>query len=299
MSIRQITIIGTGLIGGSLGLALRKKGFRGKIVGCDRTDVLARAKRMAAVSHGLADPVEASQGSDVVVLATPIGTIIELIGRLAPYLPSNTLLTDVGSTKAAVLTQAEKAFGADARARFLGGHPMAGKENSGIKFADAELFQGATWFVTPLPEQELNRGVVAEYLAWLKKLGAKVARLDSTEHDRLCAWISHVPQMVSTALAAALVQEYGEDAPLLESGGRALREMTRIAASPYSMWRDIALTNKKSIADALLKLEQRLAHIRENLDSRELEKEFDRACRLKNHSPRRHGEERLNRASKT
>jgi len=298
MSIRQITIIGTGLIGGSLGLALRKKGFRGKIVGCDRTDVLARAKRMAAVSHGLADPVEASQGSDVVVLATPVGTIIELIGRLAPYLPSNTLLTDVGSTKAAVLTQAEKAFGADARARFLGGHPMAGKENSGIKFADAELFQGATWFVTPLPEQELNRGVVAEYLAWLKKLGAKVARLDSTEHDRLCAWISHVPQMVSTALAAALVQEYGEDAPLLESGGRALREMTRIAASPYSMWRDIALTNKKSIADALLKLEQRLAHIRENLDSRELEKEFDRAYRLKNHSPRRHGEERLNRASK-
>jgi prephenate dehydrogenase len=289
MSIRQITIIGTGLIGGSLGLALRKKGFHGKIVGCDRTDVLARAKGMGAISQVVADPVEASRGSDVVVLATPVGAIIELIGGLAPHLPSNALLTDVGSTKAAVVTKAKKVFGADANRRFLGGHPMAGKENSGIEFADARLFQGAAWFITPLPEQKLNRGVAAEYLAWLKKLGAKVARLDSPEHDRLCAWISHVPQMVSTALAAALVQEYGEDAPLLESGGRALREMTRIAASPYSMWRDIALTNKNLIADALLKLEQRLAHIRENLDSRELEKEFDRAYRLKNHSPRRHG----------
>jgi len=286
MSIRQITIIGTGLIGGSLGLALCKKGFRGKIVGCDRTAVLARANRMGAISHAIADPVEVSRVSVVIVLATPVGAIIELIERLAAHLPSNALLTDVGSTKAAVLTKAEKVFGTDTHRRFLGGHPMAGKENSGIEFADPALFQSAAWFITPLPKQKLN-GAAAEYLAWVKKIGARVARLDSAEHDRLCAWISHVPQMISTALAAALVEEYGEDAPLLESGGRALREMTRIAVSPYSMWRDIAVTNKKSIADALLKLEQRLAHIRENLDSRELEKEFDRAHRLENHSPRR------------
>jgi prephenate dehydrogenase len=112
--------------------------------------------------------------------------------------------------------------------------------------------------------------------------------LDPTEHDELCAWISHVPQMVSTALAATLVEEYGERAPLLESGGRALREMTRIASSPYSMWRDIAITNKSSIAAALQKLEQRIAHIRENLDSRQLEEEFNTAHKLKNHSPRKH-----------
>src|SRR6266853_909780 len=204
MPIRQITIIGTGLIGGSLGLALRKKGFRGKIVGCDRTAVLAQAKRMGAISHAIADPVEASRDSDVIVLATPVGAIIELIERLAAHLPSNTLLTDVGSTKAAVLTKAEKVCGKDTRQRFLGGHPMAGKENSGIKFADPELFQGATWFITPLPKQKLKGGVAAEYLAWVKKLGARVARLNLAEHDRLCAWISHVPQMVSTALAAAL-----------------------------------------------------------------------------------------------
>ncbi len=289
MSIRQITIIGTGLIGGSLGLALRKKRFRGEIVGCDRTAVLARAKRMGAISHAVADPLEASRGSDVVVLATPVGAIIELVERLAPHLSSKTLLTDVGSTKAAVVATAEKAFAKSTAARFLGGHPMAGKENSGIEFADPELFRGAAWFVTPLPRQNLRSGVTAEYLAWMKKIGARVALLDSIEHDRLCAWISHVPQMVSTALAAALVEEYGEDAPLLESGGRALREMTRIAASPYSMWRDIALTNKKSIADALLAIEQRLAHIRENLGTRELEEEFNRAHRLNNHSPQKRG----------
>jgi prephenate dehydrogenase len=139
-----------------------------------------------------------------------------------------------------------------------------------------------------MPGQKLESGVVGEYVKLIKKTGARIAELDASEHDQLCAWISHVPQMISTALAATLVEEYGEKAPLLESGGRALREMTRIAASPYSMWRDIAITNKKQIADALLKLEQRLAHIRENLDTRALEEEFERAHGLKNHAPQRH-----------
>ena len=120
------------------------------------------------------------------------------------------------------------------------------------------------------------------------KIGAGVASMDADAHDQLCAWISHLPQFISTALAAALVDEYGEDAPLLETGGRALREMTRISASPYSMWRDVALTNKKNIRQALLKLEQRLAHIRENLDTRELALEFERAHHLRKVSPQRH-----------
>ena len=288
LHLRQITIVGTGLIGGSLGLALRKNGFRGKIVGCDRKAVLARAKRMGAITAGIVDPVEACRGSHAVVLAVPVGGIIDLIARLAPHLSPNTLLTDVGSTKAEIVARAEASFGKAVPRRFLAGHPMAGKENSGIEFADAELFHGAVWFITPLPEQKLKAGVVAEYLNWVKKIGAKVTTLNPDQHDELCAWISHVPQMLSTALAAALVEEYGEDAPLLESGGRALREMTRIAASPYSMWRDIAITNKKQIANALLKLEQHLAHMRENLDTRALEDKFNRAHKLKNHSPQRH-----------
>lgn len=281
MAIRQITIVGTGLIGGSLGLALKESGFRGKIVGCDSRAVLAQAKRACAIDVGLADAVEACQASDVVVLATPVGVIVELIERLAPRISPSTLLTDVGSTKGEIVSRAGKAFGKDASRRFLAGHPMAGKENSGIGFADAELFRGAVWFVTPLLGQKMKAGVIGEYLKLVKKTGARIAELDAPEHDQLCAWISHVPQMISTALAATLVEEYGEKAPLLESGGRALREMTRIAASPYSMWRDIAITNKAQITEALLKLEQRLANIRENLDTRGLEEEFERGHQLR------------------
>jgi len=288
--LRQITIIGSGLIGGSLGLALRKNKFKGKIIGCDRPEVLRRAKRLHAIDHGVADPSAACEGSDVVVLATPVGAAIELIGKVAPRLNLNAIVTDVGSTKFEIALRARQVFGEDAPRKFLPGHPMAGKENSGIKYADPDLFRGAVWFLTPLVGKNLPAGTGREYVALLKRIGAKVAFLDPAGHDRLCAWISHIPQMISTALAASLVEEYGEEAPLLESGGRALREMTRIASSPYSMWRDLALTNKKSIAEALLKIEQRLAHIRENLDTRELEAEFNQAHQLrKSHSPRRHG----------
>lgn len=281
MSIRQITIIGTGLIGGSFGLALKAKGFRGKIIGCDRKDVLAKGKRIRAIDAGSSDPLEATQGSDVVLLAVPVGGIIELISKLASHLSPDALLTDVGSTKSEILRTADAAFGAAVEQRFLGGHPMAGKENSGIEYADAELFRGAVWFVTPIRNQNLKLRRIAEFLALVRKAGARIAVLGGSEHDELCGWISHVPQMIATALASTLVEEYGDNAPLLESGGRALREMTRIAASPYSMWRDIALTNRASIAGSLLKLEQKLAHIRENLDTRELEQEFAQAHRLK------------------
>jgi prephenate dehydrogenase len=282
MSIRQITIIGTGLIGGSFGLAVKAKGFRGKIIGCDSKHVLAKAKRKRAIDRGNSDPVDACEGSDLVLLATPVGGIIELIAKVAPHLGPDTFLTDVGSTKSEILRAAEKSLGPDTPRRFLAGHPMAGKENSGIEFADADLFRGAVWFFTPAQKQNLKTGKGAELLALVRKIGARIAVLEANDHDQLCAWISHIPQMLSTALASALVEEYGEDAPLLESGGRALREMTRIASSPYSMWRDIALTNKQSIADALLKLEQKLAHIRENLDTRELEREFAQAHELRN-----------------
>jgi prephenate dehydrogenase len=284
-SFRQITIIGTGLIGGSFALAAKATGFRGKIVGCDRRPVLANAKRVRAIDVAVADPIKACKNSDLVVLATPVGGIVELIEKLGPYLSPETLLTDVGSTKCTIVRAAENIFGADVARRFLGGHPMAGKENSGIEFADAELFKGAVWFLTPTMEENPKTSTkVAKFSALLRKLGATIIALDAVEHDRLCAWISHVPQMISTALAAALVEEYGENAPLLEAGGRALREMTRIASSPYSMWRDIAITNKERISDALLKLEQELAHIRENLSTRMLEEEFDTAHKLKGRS---------------
>jgi prephenate dehydrogenase len=233
------------------------------------------------IDSGFVEPGDAVRGSQLIVLATPVLAIVDLIGRLGPGLPATTLLTDVGSTKAAVVEQALKVFGKNAGKRFLAGHPMAGKENSGVDYADADLFQNAVWFLTPLPGQHLNQGIFAEFAGWIDQIGARIAMLPAEDHDRLCAWISHVPQMISTALAAALVEEFGEDAPLLPAGGRALREMTRISASPYSMWRDVAITNKKNLEDALLKVEQRLAHIRENLATRQLAEEFEQAHGLR------------------
>jgi len=285
MAFKQVTIIGTGLIGGSLGLALRKRHLAGRVIGCDRAPVLERAQDCGAIEAGSTHPADAVRGSDLVVLATPVISILDLIGHLGPTLVAKTLVTDVGSTKAEIVQHAAKSFGRNAGHRFLAGHPMAGKEHAGVEFADADIFEGAAWLFTPLPGQNVHAGHCGEFIHCAEKMGAKIAVVDPADHDRFCAWISHLPQMMSTALAATLVDEFSSDAPVLDIGGRALRDMTRISGSPYSMWRDIAITNKKNIADALQKLEQRLAHIRENLDSRELAAEFERAHQLRKGKP--------------
>ena len=289
MLFKQVTIVGTGLVGGSLGLALKKRRLAGRIIGCDRAPTLERAQNRGAIDAGTANPADAVRGSELIVLAAPVLATIDLMERLAPAIPSRTLVTDVGSTKVEITRRSIKAFGKSAGQRFLGGHPMAGKEQSGVDYADADLFEGAAWLFTPLPRQNVHAGMCGEFVQCVEKLGAKVAVLDPADHDRFCAWISHVPQMISTALAATLVDEFGSDAPVLDIGGRALRELTRISGSPYSMWRDLAITTREHLGGALLKLEQRLAHIRENLDTRALAEEFERAHQLRKSAPRRHG----------
>jgi prephenate dehydrogenase len=288
MAFKQVTIIGTGLIGGSLALALKKRRLAGRVIGCDRAPVLERARECGAIEGGSTSPGEAVRGSDLVVLATPVIPILDFIDRLGPALRPKTLVTDVGSTKVEIVQRATKSFGRNAGHRFLAGHPMAGKENAGVEYADADLFEGAAWLFTPLPGQNVYAGLCGEFIQCAEKIGAKTAVVEAADHDRFCAWISHLPQMISTALAATLVDEFGSDTPVLDIGGRALREMTRISGSPYSMWRDIAITNRKNLSDALQKLEQRLAHIRENLDSRELAAEFERAHELRKNPPQRH-----------
>jgi len=287
MAFRQVTIIGTGLIGGSLGLAMKKRRLAGRIVGCDRAPALERAKKCGAIEAGMIRVMDAISGSDLIVLATPVIPILDLIDKLGPVRSSRTLVTDVGSTKADIVQRASKAFGENAGQRFLAGHPMAGKEQAGVEFADADLFEGAAWLFTPLPGQNVHAGQCGEFIHCAEKMGAKIAVVDPADHDRVCAWISHLPQMISTALAAALVDEFGPNAPVLDIGGRALREMTRISGSPYSMWRDVAITNRKNLSDVLLKMEQRLAHIRENLDSKQLAEEFEKAHRLRKKPARR------------
>ena len=281
MKIQQITIIGTGLIGGSLALALKKRAFAVRVVGCDKEDVLAKAQARGAIDASVADPALAAAGSDVAVLAAPVGQIMDLLERIGPQLAPQAFLTDVGSTKVDILARARSVFGAEAPRRFLGGHPMAGKEHSGIEHADAGLFQGAPWLFTPQAGQRIDEGVSGEFVGLVKRAGAKPVVLDAGRHDRLCAWVSHLPQMLSTALAAAMEEEFGDDADLQAVSGRALRDMTRLAASPYAMWRDIALTNSSNLEAALLKLEQKLAHVRENLRTAELREEFERAKKFR------------------
>ncbi len=246
MAIRQITIIGTGLIGGSFGLALKKRRFPGRIVGCDRAPVLEQARNKGAIDEGHTDPASAVRGSQVVLLAAPVGAIVELIGRLGPALPPKTLLTDVGSTKAEVLARATTTFGKDVGRRYLAGHPMAGKEQSGVEGADPDLFQGAVWFVTPAPGQKIFEGASGEFLEWVESIGAGVASMEAAAHDQLCAWISHLPQMISTALAATLVDEYGEDAPLLETGRtRPARDDAHLGQSLFHVARCCAYQQEK------------------------------------------------------
>lgn len=275
MAFRQITIIGTGLIGGSLGLALKAAGFTGKIVGCDRQAVLDRARPMRAVDLGTEDPVEAIQGSDLIVLATPVGAVIDLIERIGPLASPNALITDVGSTKKEIIDRARAVFGDNVPRRFIGGHPMAGKEHGGLENAEARLFTNAVWLLVAQPGQDLDTGKIKDLRDLIESIGARVMRMEPERHDKLCAWISHLPQMISTAFAGALVEEFGANPDVHAIGGRALREMTRIASSPYSMWRDIAHTNSANIEHALHQLEQRLTHMRENLKSPALREAFD------------------------
>ena len=280
MPIRKITIVGTGLVGGSLGFALRKYGFAGTIVGCDKSEVLQVAVERSAIDRAEVDLERAVRQSDVIVFATPVGCILSQFEAIAPTLPPTTLITDTGSTKQKFVERVRMIFGGEAGKRVLPGHPMAGKEVGGIENADADLFQGAVWLLTPIAADQRYTPLQEEFTALLTAIGARIIVLDPERHDIVCAWISHLPQMISTALTSVLHEELGDDETVTQIGGRALREMTRIAQSPYSMWRDIALTNSQNLEDVMLRFEQQMTHLRENLRGPGLRELFESAHRF-------------------
>ncbi len=277
MTIQRITITGLGLIGGSLALALRKAGFAGEIAGCDRAEILGTATERGIISSGSSDPIVAAQGSDVVVLAAPVGAIIDLLERIGPVVPPSTLLTDVGSTKREIVERAQQVFGSAAGTRFLPSHPMAGSENAGLEHANADLFLGAPWIFTLINGQPEAGTVAAEWIALTGKMGALPVFLDAARHDRLCAWTSHLPQLLSTALASAIEAEFGNDEAIRKISGRGLQDMTRLAGSSYALWRDIVGTNANNLSDVLLQYEQHLSHLRDNLRGPALREEFEAA----------------------
>lgn len=287
--IERIAILGTGLLGTSAGLALRAAGFKGAIAGWNRSPQQAQtALKMGAIDSISADAIATARESQLVLLAVPVFAIIDFMEQLAPELGPDQLVTDVGSTKGRIAAAAARLYNQPGRAAFLPGHPMAGKEQGGAALADAGLFRCAMWIFTDDPEAQRSARaavLVAAWREWVAALGAKIVDLDAARHDELVAWVSHLPQFVSTALSALLEDRVGEAPELKDIGGRALREMTRLGSSPFSMWRDIAHTNTANIEAVLHALEQRLAHLRENLRTPALRDEFEQANRFRRTEP--------------
>jgi prephenate dehydrogenase len=279
--IERIAILGTGLLGTSIGLALRAAGFSGSIVGWNRSPEGGHeALEMRAVDSLANDALRAARDSQVVVLCVPIYSTLDYMEQLSAILDPDHLVTDVGSTKAQITSAAGRLFNALDRAAFLPGHPMAGKERGGASLGDASLFRGAVWLFTDNPAWQRSPDsaeLISNWRGWVQAIGSRVIDLDAARHDELVAWVSHLPQFTATALSSLLEDQVGDAPELKHVGGRALREMTRLGASPFSMWRDIAHTNTAAIEAALQALEQRLAHIRENLRTPELREEFERS----------------------
>ncbi len=284
--IERILIIGTGLIGASTGFALKAAGYEGHLAGWDHN----RPERLAALDLGAVDEVASSREealsvarhAHVILLAVPVLAIQDWLLDLAPILRPGQLVTDTGSTKLQIAELARTLFSGEEAATFLPGHPMAGKETGGAAQAEATLFQGATWLFTSVAQPTQAEG---EWRGWIKRIGAHALDLDPARHDELCAWVSHLPQFLSTALAALLEERFCADLGMMDQiaaiGGRALRETTRLGASPYSMWRDVALSNTAPVAEALAAFEQRLTHMRENLKTPGLRDEFALANRFR------------------
>jgi len=267
MPFQRIAILGCGLIGGSFALGLKKKGFRGEIVGCDHAEVLDKARQRGAIDRGTVEVPEAVAEADLIYLATPVVTILDLLPQVATAAKPRALVTDAGSTKVRICRLAHEVM--PEGVTFLGGHPMAGRELGGIENADADLFVGAKYIVVGEPNDE--------FVEWVRKLGAEPVFMDAETHDWAVALVSHLPQLVSTALASAAWDETDEDGLPLSLAGAGFRDLTRLAASPYEIWRDICLTNSDNIARALERLEQRLERVRTLLRSKDLAEEFEKA----------------------
>ncbi len=259
---RAVTIAGVGLIGGSFALALRQAGFKGKIIGVSSPATVAAALDRGVIDQAL-PLAEAAAQSDVIYLAQPIERILETLSAIDGMVRPGTLITDAGSTKRAIVERARETIH---RGRFVGGHPMAGKEVRGVEAAEADLFRTRPYVLTA-PDPELER--------WIEKIGARIVKLEAAEHDRLVALVSHLPQLLSTALAS-LIAGHPEAARV---AGPAAADLTRLARSPYDIWRDIFSTNATEIDGVLAGAIAQLQTLRENLLSQpEMQATFARAA---------------------
>jgi prephenate dehydrogenase len=269
-----VAIVGVGLIGGSFGLALKKAGFSGRVLGVSSPSTIQAALETRAIDES-ATLENATARADLVYLAQPIGRILDTIHRLDPLLRPGMLVTDAGSTKEAIVSQAARSI---RKCQFLGGHPLAGKEKRGVAEADPDLFSGRTYVLTPTEPAELDTPAAQEFREWLRRIGAKPFVLEPAAHDRIVSYTSHLAQLASTALASTVADHVAEDE--LAISGPGLQDTTRLALSSYDLWRDIIATNTGAIDQALSACIQKLDHIRQNLRTRQLQEEFNAAAAL-------------------
>lgn len=251
----RIAIVGLGLIGGSIALAIRRRWSAGLIIGVDRKDVLEACMRVHATDVG-ADDLGMVSEADLIVLAAPVRQNIAVLGQLAGLVSQGVVITDVGSTKGEIL---RAACALPEHATFIGGHPLAGAAVGGLEFARADLFDRRPWLLTtPAPEPAIEK---LERL--IQGVGASPMRMDAAEHDRLLASISHLPQLAVSALMHVVGEGAGAEG--LALAGRGLRDTTRLASSPPGIWQDIAATNAPAIGSALDALIDTLQKLRSDL----------------------------------
>jgi prephenate dehydrogenase len=283
--IRRVTILGTGLIGGSFALALRKNLTDISVSGWDRPEVVREKEVRNAFDETFSGNLGlALAKADLVYIALPIAVTLDLFSEIARHAPTSALVTDACSTKLRVMEESGPLFSGNSSAIFLGGHPMAGKELSGIAAADAELFQGHTYALIAEGEAiampTASEPRVSAFVKILEKIGAQPLWIGARQHDYAVGLASHLPQLAAVALASFLYDRLDETGLPITLAGPGLRDSLRLAGSPYSMWRDIVLTNKELLSASLDLFARRLDDLRERLGSRDLEADFDAANEL-------------------
>ncbi len=259
---RRAVVLGTGMLGGSVALALKKHGLATQVVGTSRQEAsLKLAKEMGAIDEGTTDVRKAIQGADLVVLAAPVKVILENIGDISKHLRRGCIVTDVGSTKAAIVEAAEKHF--PPHVLFVGSHPMAGSEKSGMSQARADLFKGAVCIMTP--NAKTNRMVRDKVKQIWTVMGAQVKIMEPVAHDEAMAYVSHLPHMMAFALARAIPEDH------LQHGAASIKDTTRIAGSSAQMWADICSSNYRNVIKAIDESVKSLSEIRKAVVDRDEE----------------------------
>jgi len=278
---KKITIIGVGLIGGSLGLALKENRPNFKIIGVDKQEVIEKAIARGAIDEGTINLEKGIKEADVVIIATPVKTILDLLSQINPFLKKGCLVTDTGSTKQQIVQKANKVLSKDTF--FIGGHPMAGSEKYGIDSADPHLFQDKTYILTPTKKSNLV--ALEKIFLLIEIVDAKRLILDPLDHDRLVGAVSHLPQIMAVSLTnmiGALAQGENNN-NYFKTIGEGFKDMTRIALSPCKIWEDICDTNKETILEMIQKYKQCLNLIEDKLinDPEGLKEEFQKASKLR------------------